>query len=73
MSATEISQRTMVDEWTGEERTIVRRCQRCEHAVKWYPGVFGVVSPKGIEHVGLTGGATACGHDATADGWLWPL
>lgn len=32
-----------------------------------------VVSPQGIAHLANEYGDTDCGHDATRDGWWWPL
>lgn len=32
-----------------------------------------VVSPTGCAHFGADYGITACGRDATPDGWWWPL
>ncbi len=52
----------------------VRRCLVCERIeVRWSSGVYGVVSPTGIEHIGRDDGVTACGKDATGDNWWWPL
>ena len=72
MSAAATEPRIVVFEETGEEREIVRRCRRCEKYLRWAPG-YGVISPRGIEHVGCDGGMTGCGLDATGDGWWWPL
>lgn len=49
----------------------LRRCAVC--ATQWWPPhVQGVVSPAGLEHL-EDEGDTLCGHDATRDGWWWPL
>jgi hypothetical protein len=33
---------------------------------------YEVVSPQGLRHRGSTDGTTACGKDATGEGWWWP-
>lgn len=60
------------DEDTGKERAIRRDCRVCYRVCDRVHGCA-VVSPRGVAHVGLGGGDTACGRDATRDGWLWPL
>lgn len=57
------------------ERNIVGRCGRCERTLififdpKWHGWIL---SPKGVMHIGVDGGKTACGIDATGDEWWWP-
>ena len=58
-------------EETGEERIVERDCKVCRRAAESYG--CGVVSPSGVAHIGIDGGDTLCGHDATGDGWWWPL
>ncbi len=48
-------------------------CARTDYALWSGAEHSGVVSQTGVEHVGLEGGVTACGRDATGDGWWWPL
>lgn len=72
----ELAPRVVVFEETGEERTIVRQCKKCSKVRSRYsrrPDKNGVVSPSGIEHIGVDYGFTACGQDATGDRWWWPL
>lgn len=59
------------DEETGEERTVVRDCVVCLSAAESYG--CGIVSPSGLAHIGVDGGYTLCGKDATGDDWWWPL
>ena len=67
--------RSVVFEETGEERAVKRACARCAKSIegRFFAYSPGVVSPSGIEHIGVTGGDTACGIDATGPGWWWPL
>jgi hypothetical protein len=53
---------------------VVGRCRTCA-ATPWGACLwaFGVVSPTGIEHIGVDYGKTACGRDATGLKWWWPL
>jgi hypothetical protein len=57
-------------EETGEKRPVRGWCATC---VKQEVYGTGVVSPSGLMHVGVDGGDTRCGKDATGDGWWWPL
>lgn len=52
-----------------------RLCLRCELSVaSWtHFKADGVMSPRGISHVGLLDGTTGCGLDATRPGWSWPV
>jgi hypothetical protein len=45
-------------------------CKVCEGSQE--TGIGAIVSPQGLEHVGLAEGTTACGKDATGEGWWWP-
>ena len=54
---------------TGEERVVRGWCFVCVQQEVYGDGV---VSPSGLMHVGMTGGETRCGKDATLDGWWWP-
>lgn len=62
---------------TGREQVaITGRCGRCERTDTFIfsPGWRSfVLSPQGVMHVGMDGGKTACGLDATGDRWWWPL
>lgn len=65
-------------EWAIPKPPVSRACKVCEGSIetRWaatFKVGHGVVSPTGIEHTGLDGGLTACGKDATGDGWWWPL
>lgn len=62
------------DGWEIPKPKVKARCRRCEKTDSGR-GAWGcgVVSPWGIEHVGQDYGMTACGIDATGDGWWWPL
>lgn len=59
-----------------EKPTVIRLCAVCARTrYNLWAGAdhSGVVSPNGIEHIGLEYGDTACGKDGTPDGWWWPL
>lgn len=62
--------REVTFEETGETRTVVGDCKVCRRALERY--ATGVVSPAGLVHVADCEN-TVCGHDATGDGWWWPL
>lgn len=63
--------RTVTDDETQVTRPVVRDCKVCLAGAEVYG--CGVVSPTGVAHIGMTGGDTKCGRDATLDGWWWPL
>lgn len=67
-----IEARTVTFEGTGEKREVVRDCKVCLSGDELGYGC-GIVSPSGIAHIGVYGGDTRCGKDATGDGWWWPL
>ncbi len=60
---------------TGEEREVVRLCWKCGDSYRWTPfrtrADAPIVSPSGIGHLGHWSGSerTACGKDATREGW----
>lgn len=66
-----VGRRIVTFDETGEIREVVRDCKVCLSGHE----VYGceVVSPSGVAHIGMTGGDTKCGRDATLDGWWWPL
>lgn len=68
------TRRVVYFEETGEEREIKSLCRACAKTdeARFAPPSQGVVSPTGVEHIGLNGN-TACGKDATGDEWWWPL
>ena len=57
----------------GERRKVLRHCHVClkTDEARFSPPSQGIVSANGVEHIGLNGD-TACGKDATGDGWWWP-
>lgn len=61
---------SVVFEETGETRKVRGWCSVCIAGSEVYGD--GVVSPSGLMHIGMTGGETKCGKDATCDGWWWP-
>lgn len=55
---------------------VKRRCHTCERTDGILVGpewCGGVISVNGVMHVGTDVGFTACGKDATGDGWWWPV
>lgn len=52
-------------------RSYCKRCRRCVYGKD--DEAFAVVSPNAIAHMGEDYGMTACGIDATGDGWWWRL
>ena len=65
--------RVIVDDETGEERTVVRGCQVC--GVTDLDAWAIVVSPSGVAHLQADDGMESmrCGANGAANGWLWPL
>lgn len=61
--------------WFGDAeyapREVVADCKVCLAGHEVYG--CGVVSPTGIAHIGMDGGDTKCGKDATRDAWWWPM
>jgi hypothetical protein len=53
---------------TGEKRAVRGWCAVC---VKREAYGTEVVSPSGLMHIGMDGGFTRCGKNATFDGWWW--
>lgn len=65
---------TVYFEETGEERRIDGFCKRCQASdERIMDDDFGVVSPRGMAHVGVDYGMTLCGIDSTGDKWWWQL
>jgi len=54
---------------TGEKRVVRGWCRICARHESLAEGV---ISPSGLMHIGHGHGITACGKDATGDGWWWP-
>jgi hypothetical protein len=50
-----------------------RGCKRCGVTERHIEEGRVVVSNKGVAHFGAGYGMTACGKDATGNGWWWPV
>ena len=68
-----MSNRTVFFEETGEEREVVHRCLVCRVSEEDVLANEFILSPSGVAHRTNGFEDTACGHDATGDGWWWPL
>ncbi len=66
---------TVFDEYTGEERAVVGHCAVCGVEEKHVMTHKFLLSPNGTAHLQSRDipENTVCGHDATRDGWWWPL
>jgi len=63
-----------LDEPEVPQPEIKSYCRRCARAwVYEHEDQYGVVSPKGVAHIGEDYGMTACGIDATDEKWWWRL
>ncbi len=56
-------------------RDVTKCCQVCGVTEEDVLSREVIVSPQGVAHFAEwdNGGDTKCGHDATRDGWWWPL